>query len=349
MKKRIALLSPELAGKGGMETAYINLYKVLKNDADYSINFIFMNGMKDKSFLENFPSKSVTYYESCSVARQFFNLLKLMINGKYDAYIITSKRLIILASYIRKMVRVKVPIISWMHFSVSKEGIYLNLAKYGDAHLAISRDIYSQIEKMGVDQSKIYYLPNYVEASSQTIGLPKDNKYVYVGRIEFLKQKNLKELIDGLARLKYQWTIDIYGDGTDLQRCKDYINSSYPSICSRFKWKGWKNNPWENIDKATALLLTSKMEGMPMVLIESMARGLPVISSNCPTGPRDVIKDGINGYMYKMNDLSDFVTKVTKLTNKPLDRGNVKSSVKCFGKEAFLKNLKTALNEQLNR
>ena len=56
-------------------------------------------------------------------------------------------------------------------------------------------------------------------------------------------------------------------------------------------WHGWVDKPWEKINSASCTLLLSKFEGFPMVILESLSYGIPVISSDCPTGPEDLIID----------------------------------------------------------
>lgn len=341
--KRIAVLAPELSGRGGMETAFVNLYKALENDRDYKIKFFFVEGVQDQKFLKKIPLNSFVCRKKENFFGEILFLTRLILSNKYDIFIITSKRLIMLSTYIRKLLHINVPIFSWMHFSLSKEGIYVNLKKYGDAHFAISREIYSQIKKMGVSEDKIYYLPNYVNSTNEIIKEPSKIEYIYIGRIEFLRQKNFKELIDGLSQLKYKWTLDVYGDGQDKNLCQEYIENRYPNIINRIKWHGWTADPWKCIKNGSALILTSTMEGMPMVLIESLVRGLPVLSSNCPTGPRDIIRNGENGYLYKMGDLSDFQEKLDLLRKNKLNRASVKQSVNKFSKEQYVKKIKSAL------
>ena len=64
---------------------------------------------------------------------------------------------------------------------------------------------------------------------------------------------------------------------------------------------------------ASMFLLTSHYEGFGLVLLEAMSVGLPVISYQCPTGPRDLIADGENGFLIQPNDEDGFAEKVCML------------------------------------
>ena len=59
-------------------------------------------------------------------------------------------------------------------------------------------------------------------------------------------------------------------------------------------------------------LITSDMEGMPNALMEAMAVGLPCVSTDCETGPADLIEDGINGYLVPVNDHELLAEKIIK-------------------------------------
>ena len=341
---KIAIISSALAGKGGMETVFKKLYFLAKEDEELKITFVFTDGVKDKEYLKNFNDENVIYHEHTNRIEEAFFLFNSIRKNKFDYLIATSKKTLILTSYIKHLLRLKVPIVSWIHFSISKNGMYVDLSKYGDAHFAISKKIYSQIINMGVDKNKVFYLPNFINKTEDTIGLA-ENKYIYIGRVEFKGQKNLKELIDGLAKYKRNWSIDIYGTGKSIDLCQKYIYKNYPNLVQKFNWKGWVSNPWGCIDKATALLLTSTMEGMPMVLLESISKGLPVLSSNCPTGPSDIIQPGINGYLYKMENLDDFVCKINEISKNKMDREKIKKSIDRFSESNYLRNLKESLKK----
>ena len=345
MKKKIAVFIPNLSGKGGMETAIHNLYSIMENDTEYDFTFVFVEGVQDTSYLKLFDEEKLIYHPQTNIILEFLFLRNVLEREKFDILIGTSKRLMILLSYLRKIMFINPIIISWLHFSISKEGIYVDLSKYGDAHFAISNGMALQMSEMGVDSNKIYYLPNSVDVMTPSIVVPRKTKFIYIGRIQFLKQKNLKELIDGLALLKFEWSMDVYGDGEDRSVCEDYINDRYPSLRNKVSWKGWVKDPWVNISEATALLLTSSFEGMPMVLIEAISRGLPILSSNCPTGPEDIVKNGENGYLYKLGDIKDFSEKLSLIVNTNFDRKKIVESSYYFNSESYRKRLKNYLNE----
>lgn len=131
-----------------------------------------------------------------------------------------------------------------------------------------------------------------------------------------------------------KWSLDLYGDG-EIKICKDYISEFYPEKFDYFNWHGWVEDPWSEINIGDALVLTSKFEGFPMVLLEAISRGLPCISANCPTGPKDIIKSGINGELYKLGDIADFIIKINNCINTNYNTDEIKNSVSQFYEKSY--------------
>lgn len=71
-------------------------------------------------------------------------------------------------------------------------------------------------------------------------------------------------------------------------------------------------------------VLSSRYEGLPMVMLEASSYGLPIISFSCKCGPKDIIKEGVNGYLIEEGNLEDFADKIiflTKNINKRSEMG----------------------------
>lgn len=140
---------------------------------------------------------------------------------------------------------------------------------------------------------------------------------VAVGRLDH--QKGFDRMLDVWAELMQthpelsDWTLDIYGQGEwhdSLLQQADRLG-----IASSVKLHA----PTKDIEKvytsSAFLLMTSRYEGFPMVMIEAMACGLPVISYNFKTGPRDIIRPGENGYFVTDGDSSALVAAMANLMN----------------------------------
>lgn len=166
------------------------------------------------------------------------------------------------------------------------------------------------------DQAKNYFSfsKHIVEASrvipnplSQIFleDLPEENRgkvIINVGRLE--KQKNQLSLIDAFAQLAEQnkdYTLEIYGEGTLREQLQQKIAEYH--LQQRITLCGNVDDLITKMRGASLFVLSSLYEGMPNALMEAMALGLPVISTDCPCGgPGTLIKSGKNGILVPVNN-----------------------------------------------
>ena len=179
-----------------------------------------------------------------------------------------------------------------------------------DAYLAIATEIKDFIKDINPEAnvSLVYNpVPFY---RGRLIQRPSSHPiFLYVGRLTD-NDKNITFMLYGLSKLKNkEWSLKIVGTGKDENKLKNLANKL--KISGRIEWLGFKKDPYGEIDYATALLLTSRWEGFPMVLVEANQRGIPVISSNCKSGPKDIVISGRNGYLYKEGDINDFIRVIS--------------------------------------
>jgi glycosyltransferase involved in cell wall biosynthesis len=82
---------------------------------------------------------------------------------------------------------------------------------------------------------------------------------------------------------------------------------------------GWKQNPYPYIDQAEILVLSSHREGLPLILIEALHLGKPIIASDCPYGPREILSNGKCGILVPPEDVTSLTHALEKLIqNKSL-------------------------------
>ena len=129
----------------------------------------------------------------------------------------------------------------------------------------------------------------------------KENVIISVGRL--VEQKNQKILINAFSKLiktHPNYILKIFGEGklrTNLQKQIDELGLQNKAFLC-----GVSNNIKKELEKAKVFVLPSNYEGMPNVLIEAMAVGLPVISTDCPCGgPKELIDNRKNGILIPVN------------------------------------------------
>lgn len=153
-------------------------------------------------------------------------------------------------------------------------------------------------------------IPNAI-TSLPDITLNTDSKRVIaVGRLVY--EKGFDRLIKAWARLPKdilsEWELAIYGEGVQYDYLSELIKSSgvSASVCIMSPTK----QIFQEYARSAFLVMSSHSEGLPMVLIEAMSCGLPAICFDFPCGPKDVIEDGVNGFLVENGDIQTLSQKM---------------------------------------
>lgn len=133
-----------------------------------------------------------------------------------------------------------------------------------------------------------------------------ENKFnfIHVGR--FFPQKNHLNLIEAFSKLKYEDTqLVLLGkggiEGDTFKQSKNLVEEL--GLQSRVIFVGFDNNPFKYLKKSHVFVLSSDFEGLPMVILEAMSIGLPVISTDCSTGPREILAPTTDFSYVNSNDV----------------------------------------------
>lgn len=324
---KIAIITPTLSGRGGEETV---IREILCSKLNSAIKFklIVLGKLGESDWLNDIKADKFISNSENEISN-FLLFHKIIKTNHFDEIICISRKSILFSYLIRKFSTAKFKILSWIHFNLND--VNTRFLKLADYHLAISTTIAKQLEEKKIaKKNQIFTIYNPIKKNKAIVYKAHSHRFIYVGRITFHGQKNIKELIDNLAQLPFtDWILDVYGDGNDKKKCQEYIAENYPKLAQNFRWNGWQVNPWENIKEAGAILLTSNYEGLPMVLLESISRGLPcLVSSN--SGGDDIIKHGVNGEIYIKGNSKNFEVKLIELLNTNYDTKQVKNSISKF-------------------
>ena len=140
--------------------------------------------------------------------------------------------------------------------------------------------------------------------------LEKNTKYIIsVGRLIPLKRN--KDLILAFSMIHHQLEnikLLFLGDGFLLEELIEYSNTL--GIRDKVVFLGNVDNPFYYLNKSELFVMTSELEGFPNVLIEAMACKLPVISSNCKSGPSEILKDNKYGLLFEVGDVKKLSQKI---------------------------------------
>ncbi len=138
---------------------------------------------------------------------------------------------------------------------------------------------------------------------------------IAVGRYSF--QKALDRLIRAWSMIEDRgdWKLKLVGDG----ECRDELNTLVNDLglYDSVELTGVQKDMEAVYRNASLLALSSRYEGLPMVLLEAEAHGIPAVSFTCKCGPRDVITDGVNGRLVPAKDVEGLAKAIDELIHDP--------------------------------
>jgi len=176
-------------------------------------------------------------------------------------------------------------------------------------------------------ESRVRIIPNPVLKPVDDVsvqGLSENPLLITMGRLH--TQKGFDLLLKAFARLKKkhpEWRLTILGEGplrSELQRLCNRLG-----LLKSVYFPGIVKNPDHYLRQSDLFVLSSRYEGFPNALCEAMANGLPVISTDCPSGPSDIIRDGIDGVLVAANDIDALSTAMDRLMSDEAERKRLAS------------------------
>lgn len=303
----IAIVTRKLSGRGGMETAIRSLVDAASRDSNLTFEMWLMGHPHQRQWLEGLTYRETNIDQGTGKRLQL--KAKLLFYGfalkrwlkKYPIdVIIATDPVFIKAAIMARGDATGPKVLSWIHFSLDAVA-NIHYLREADGHLAISSGIAEQIRQLHPKAAPTIVFNSIARIPAIADALPwPPLQLLYIGRLNN-RQKRVDVLLDGLAELRgIDWSLTIVGDGPDRSQLEEQARAL--AIVDRIRWMGWQKDPWALDLSAHFLMLTSDYEGFPMVLLEALARGVPVLSTDCPTGPRDIVVPQKNGYLVPVHD-----------------------------------------------
>ena len=179
-----------------------------------------------------------------------------------------------------------------------------------DALVTLTEEDRRAYDELLQGRGRIERIPNTARALG---GPPPDlTAPVVVAAGRLARQKGFDLLIEAFADLgRPDWKLRIFGSGELAGELRELIDDR--GLARQVELGGATNELGAELAKASIFALSSRREGFPLVLLEAMDKGLAVVSFDCPTGPRDVIDDHVNGLLVPARDARAFAAALREL------------------------------------
>ncbi|RJG01287.1 glycosyltransferase family 4 protein [Noviherbaspirillum sedimenti] len=154
-------------------------------------------------------------------------------------------------------------------------------------------------------------LPQEIASYRKT---PESQRKILLSLGRLASEKQVDKLLDAFSAAApefHDWDLHIYGDGPLMMALEQHIESA--GLHTRVFLKGPTSRPWEVMACADAFVMLSQYEGFPNALLEAMGIGLPCIVFDCPSGPREITRDGQDALLVPLNDYQALAAAMTKM------------------------------------
>ncbi|HHR6146878.1 TPA: glycosyltransferase [Providencia alcalifaciens] len=324
--KKITFLISSLAG-GGAEGVCVNIANGLA-DSGWSVDLVILH-THNATYLERVnPSVNLIVLNVNHARSASIPLLKYILRRKPEKILIFNYELAVLTVMLRSFFRFKVKIIArnintfsknktqpsslWHRYIIKPliNYFYCKTDHIINQCQAMCDDLLTVYPQL-VNQTSVIYNPvaKHIEEyalNHNLTNIVKQDYLLCIGRLE--NQKAFHYAIEAFSKLKDSYPelrLKIIGKGgLEVNLQQTAINLG---VIDKVDFEGFKSDIIDYYLHAKATLLTSLYEGFPNVLIESITLGTPVISFDCPSGPSEIIKQGINGYLVEYKNVDSFV------------------------------------------
>ena len=240
----------------------------------------------------------------------------------------------------------RVRIVGTLHAKVGSRR-WLGRAKrayaHADATVGVSRGVASELtEAVGVPVGRVHtvYNPVVSEALARNSDQPSGHPWLdesgprvilSAGRLS--KQKDFSTLLIAFAEVLKDGPARLVVLGKGRMQHDLLAHAEQLGIVEHVDFPGFVQNPYAFMSKASLFVLSSRFEGLPTVLIEAMACGCPVVSTDCPFGPDEVLEHGRWGELVPVGDAEALSKAMLRALENPQPSNALRKRASFFGVE----------------
>lgn len=342
VKKKILFIVPSLIG-GGAERIISIIFNFLNRKKFEPILVLLKN---EGPYLEDIPKDiQIIDLQATQARYAIIKIIRTIKQVKPDIVFSTLGYLNILIAMIKPFLSKNIVFIARESNTVSvqnKQEKYpvlfdlLYKVFYNNFDQIISQSDYMKkdlIDNYNIMKDKIEVIHNPVNitkietlANKSMTNFYKNDKFnlLTVGRLDY--QKGYDLLIEAMSKLDKKFHLTILGEGKDDTKLEQLAKSF--DIEDNITFAGFQSNPYIYMIHADLLILSSRYEGLPNVVLEANACGTPVVAFNCPGGTGEIIENGVNGFLCECGNIDELIKKINKAYLHNFDKNKIKRLIK---------------------
>jgi glycosyltransferase involved in cell wall biosynthesis len=316
----IAITIPDIYVTGGAERVAFNLSRYLSENHNVSIVSLFS---KEPDIKNN--ELNVIHCNLMRPKNRVSKLVFLKAPKKYLIELLNSFDLVISNNVFRYFIHtslIKTKSIDIHHLNYEESGLKVSLKKRLAIYLrnrqlknitrlvVLTSGTEEKFREAGLNN--VTTIPNGLSFFPDISADLTQKQVIAIGRLHF--DKGYDNLIKAWSIVNStfpDWRLVIYGEGTERENLENLIIDF--NLSDSISMPGSVTNIVDKIIASSIFVMTSHYEGFGMTIIESMSCGLPIISFDCPTGPREVLDNGKYGLLAENQNTEDFAEKLILL------------------------------------
>jgi len=364
VKKDITLIISSLAG-GGAEQVCVTLANGF-NKCNWRVQLVVLN-LKNPVYLNQLDDEIKLIVLNKRHARSSVGAFyKFVTNNQPSFMLVFNHEIAIVLVFLRMVYKFQFKIIARNISTLSLQLMNTKSIWHSNIKKLLLNIFYNRVDKI-ISQSEMMRvdlinhfnlsaekivtiknpIPSKIEKSLSSLEISeirKDNIILFVGRLEH--EKGLDFLIKAFANVLKQnikLKLKILGTGSLLPELQNQIENL--GLQQHVEFAGFKSDIFDHFVKARLTVQTSLFEGFPNVLLESIAVGTPVVAFDCKSGPREIIENGVNGFLVNYLDVNHLEEMIIRALNFKWERKKIQDTVKDYRIENILKSYINTLNE----
>ncbi len=363
MRKNLVIFIPSIEDGGVEKNLFIvtnYLSKKIDNIEIITCNNNFKNKFNKKIKFTGTKSK---FWNNCNKKIKYIICLSILFKRllfKKEKILVFAFQANIYAIFISKIFNTKVitrsntSILGWSK-NILKLFFYKFFLNLADGIMVNSKLFKREYYKIFKIRTKFIYNPFDIKQIKKKVLKKMNIRFFKKDTLNLLSVGRLTDQKDHLTLLKSMQLIDlklkprllIIGKGKNLYNLKKYVQDN--NLEKFIKFMGYLENPYKYIKESKILILTSKFEGLPNILIEAQFLKKYIISTDCPTGPKEILLNGLAGDLIKIGDYKKLAILINNYyNNKKNIQKKINIGLKYFNRFDYKKNCEQYLHFVLN-